>query len=45
MITTAPDIPAIEKAARAGGMTPLREAAIKKMLQGLTTYEEVISVT
>ncbi len=45
MITKTPDIPAIEKAARAGGMTSLREAAIKKMLQGITTYEEVVSIT
>ncbi|MBI5468880.1 MAG: type II/IV secretion system protein [Deltaproteobacteria bacterium] len=45
MITKTPDIPAIEKAARAGGMTGLREAAIKKMLQGITTYEEVVSIT
>ena len=45
MISKTPDIPAIEKAARAEGMTPLREAAIKKMLQGMTTYEEVVSVT
>jgi len=45
MITATPDIQTIEKAARAAGMTPLREAAVKKMLQGATTYEEVISIT
>lgn len=45
MVSKTPDIPAIEKAARGEGMTPLREAAIKKMLQGMTTYEEVVSVT
>lgn len=39
------DITALEKAARAGGMSTLRESAIRKMLMGQTTYEEVISVT
>jgi len=27
------------------GMIPLRQVAIKKMMEGITTYEEVISVT
>ncbi len=35
----------IQKAARAEGMSMLRESAIRKMIQGVTTYEEVISVT
>ena len=39
------DVTALEKAARAGGMSTLRESAIRKMLMGHTTYEEVISVT
>lgn len=36
--------PDIRKAARANGMMSLRESAIKKMAQGLTTFEEVMSV-
>ncbi len=35
----------IRKIARSEGMMTLREAAIKKMLDGITTYEEVVSVT
>ncbi len=31
--------------ARSEGMLSLREGAIKKMLEGVTTYEEVISIT
>lgn len=31
--------------ARSDGMVSLRKAAIRKMLEGITTYEEVISVT
>lgn len=31
--------------ARSEGMLSLRESAIKKMIEGVTTYEEVISVT
>lgn len=41
----APDAVTLEKAARAQGMMMLRESAIRKMLEGITTYEEVISVT
>ncbi|MEZ4460664.1 MAG: GspE/PulE family protein [bacterium] len=40
--SSAPDI---RRAARANGMMSLREAAIKRMAQGLTTFEEVVSVT
>ncbi|MFU8806897.1 MAG: GspE/PulE family protein, partial [Bradymonadaceae bacterium] len=36
--------PEIRKAARANGMTSLRECAIKKLAQGVTTFEEVMSV-
>ncbi len=39
------DVALIEKAARAEGASSLRESAVRKMLQGLTTYEEVITVT
>jgi general secretion pathway protein E len=36
--------PEIRKAARANGMMSLRECAIKKLAQGITTFEEVLSV-
>ncbi len=36
--------PDIRKAARANGMVSLRESAIKKMAQGKTTFEEVVTV-
>jgi general secretion pathway protein E len=36
--------PEIRKAARANGMTSLRECAIKKLAQGVTTFEEVMTV-
>ncbi|TLM68503.1 MAG: type II/IV secretion system protein [Deltaproteobacteria bacterium] len=32
-------------AARADGLIPLRQVAIRKMLEGVTTFEEVVSVT
>ncbi len=35
----------IRRAARANGMVSLRESAIKKLAQGVTTFEEVISVS
>lgn len=35
----------IKKLAMANGMTTLREAAIKKLLKGITTFDEVIRVT
>lgn len=35
----------IQEAAKADGMLTLRQCAIKKMLEGITTYEEVVSVT
>jgi general secretion pathway protein E len=44
-VARTPDSVAIGKAAREEGMTPLRISAIKKMLKGVTTYEEVVSVT
>lgn len=37
--------PDIRRAARANGMVSLRECGIKKLAQGLTTFEEVMSVT
>ena len=39
------DPTSLQAVARRDGMVPLREVAIKKMLQGITTYEEVIAVT
>ncbi len=35
----------IRKAARANGMVSLRECAIKKLAQGITTFDEVLSVS
>jgi type II secretory ATPase GspE/PulE/Tfp pilus assembly ATPase PilB-like protein len=35
----------IRKAAATDGMVMLREAAVKKMLKGETTFDEVIRVT
>jgi len=39
------DLGSLQEVARREGMVPLRALAIKKMLQGITTYEEVIAVT
>ncbi len=39
------DLDQIRKQAIAEGMTSLRESAIAKMLQGITTYQEVLRVT
>ena len=39
------DLELLRATARSGGMTTLREAAIEKLLQGITTAEEIISVT
>ena len=39
------ELAAIQEAAKADGMLTLRQCAIKKMLEGVTTYEEVVSVT
>jgi general secretion pathway protein E len=35
----------LSEAARADGLTRLRETAVKKMLEGKTTYEEVVALT
>ena len=35
----------LQKAARADGMVSLRQVAVRKMLEGITTYEEVVAVT
>ncbi len=39
------DLAALRAVAKRDGMVTLRELAVKKMLQGATTYEEVIAVT
>ncbi|WP_215907762.1 GspE/PulE family protein [Geomesophilobacter sediminis] len=35
----------LQAAARRDGLIPLRELAVRKMLEGVTTYEEVVAVT
>ncbi|GAC1450571.1 MAG: hypothetical protein PVSMB11_11770 [Desulfuromonadaceae bacterium] len=45
-LTTGPvDLATIVEAARQEGLVSLREIAINKMLEGVTTYDEVISMT
>jgi len=39
------DLSALNDAARKEGMMSLRECAIEKLLQGVTTYQEVLRVT
>ena len=39
------DMEALYKAAKQDGMITLRECAVKKMLEGITTYEEVVAIT
>jgi len=39
------DLAGLYKAAQADGMITLRQVAIRKMLEGVTTYEEVVAVT
>lgn len=45
MIAEQKDAKEIAKVATLDGMTPLRQGAIRKLAQGLTTYEEVFRVT
>jgi general secretion pathway protein E len=45
LITQESDIGKIREKARKEGMVTLRENAIKKLLDGTTTYEEVLRVT
>ncbi len=45
LITATTDVFAVAKVAKQQGMLSLRDAAIKKLLAGETTYEEVVSVT
>jgi len=39
------DLAALYDVARADGMVSLRQVAIRKMLEGVTTYEEVLAIT
>ncbi|MEO5356847.1 MAG: GspE/PulE family protein [Nitrospirae bacterium YQR-1] len=45
ILTPNVDAAVLYKAARADGMVTLRESAVRKMLDGVTTYEEVVSMT
>lgn len=44
-ITDRMDLAALYAAAKSDGMINLRQVAIRKMLEGLTTYEEVLAIT
>ncbi len=45
VLTDTVDLETIYKVSRKDGMINLRQVAIRKMLEGVTTYEEVIAVT
>ena len=45
LITDKADAESIKRTAVADGMVPLREAAVRKMINGETTFDEVIRVT
>jgi general secretion pathway protein E len=45
VVTERMDLASLQAVARRDGMVPLRDLAVRKMLQGITTYEEVIAVT
>ena len=45
VITEKMDLRILQKAAQAEGLTTLRQVAIYKMLEGVTTYAEVIAIT
>lgn len=45
MVQERADAKEIKKVAQLDGMVPLRQAAIRKLAQGMTTYEEVFRVT
>jgi general secretion pathway protein E len=45
MVTASVELSDLTAAAREEGLVTLRQAAISKMLEGATTYEEVISMT
>jgi general secretion pathway protein E len=45
MTATGTEIEALRAQAKAEGMVSLRENALKKMLTGKTTYQEVLRIT
>jgi general secretion pathway protein E len=45
LIKDSVELAEVSAAARQEGLVTLREIAINKMLEGVTTYEEVISMT
>lgn len=45
VLTDKADVSALYEAAKADGMLSMRQAAVRKLLEGITTYEEVVSVT
>lgn len=45
LVSSSAELGQVVAAARQGGLTTLREIGINKMLEGVTTYEEVISMT
>jgi general secretion pathway protein E len=45
LVTGTVELADLTAAAREEGMETLRQVAIRKMLEGVTTYEEVISMT
>ena len=45
LVSESAGLTSIIKAAREGGVVTLREIAINKLLEGVTTYEEVIAMT
>ena len=45
MTTVDTDIEKIRAQAKEEGMATLRESSIKKLLEGITTYQEVLRVT
>jgi general secretion pathway protein E len=45
VITEHTDLAQLQDVARREGMVPLRAQAVRKMLEGISTYEEVVAVT
>ena len=45
LVTGSVELVTIADAARQEGLVTLREIAINKILEGVTTYEEVVSMT
>jgi general secretion pathway protein E len=45
LTTTDTDVEKLKARAREEGMFTLRESAVKKLLSGTTTYQEVLRVT